>query len=73
MSMVGRILAMVALLVVAACGAPSGATTATGGGGAAAAPARAQAPQAPALTPERERLLRDLIAKANQEARSRLR
>src|SRR5262249_18634734 len=32
-----------------------------------AAPASAQAAQAPALTPERERLLRDLIARADQE------
>src|SRR5712692_2123039 len=62
MSMVGRIVSVATLLLVAACGAPATARPATGGGS--AAPASAQAP---ALTPERERLLRDLIAKANQE------
>src|SRR5438309_11310885 len=57
MGAIGRILVIALLALLAACGAPAGATMPTGGASA----------QAPALTPERERLLRDLIAKANQE------
>jgi ABC-type Fe3+ transport system substrate-binding protein len=62
MRMLGRILAVAMLVLVASCGAFTTARPTTGG--ASAAPASAQTP---ALTPERERLLRDLIARANQE------
>ena len=53
---------LVGLALLAACG---GAPTATSPSGARACTSAA----APALTPERERLLRDLIARANQRAR----
>ena len=56
-----QIVALVVLVLVSACG--SGSAAAPAAGGAASAPKA----QAPALTPERERLLRDLIARANQE------
>jgi hypothetical protein len=61
MSIARRIAVLVALVLVGACGSGSAAAPATGA--AASAPKAA----APALPPERERLLRDLIARANQE------
>src|SRR3954470_15819028 len=53
---------LVGLALLAACGGAPRATT-----GASSATAGAPSATAPALTPERERLLRDLIARANQE------
>ena len=58
-----HVIALAALMLVMGCGAPAAAPAPTGGASAAAAP-RAQAP---ALTPEREKLLRELVARANQE------
>jgi ABC-type Fe3+ transport system substrate-binding protein len=58
---IGKQLAALALiLVLSACGSGTAAPT---DAGAAAAPKA----QAPAITPEREKLLRDLVARANQE------
>ncbi|HEY7065682.1 MAG TPA: extracellular solute-binding protein [Chloroflexota bacterium] len=58
-----RLLALASLTLLVACGAPAASSTAPSGEArASAAPATA-----PALTPERDRLLRDLVARANQE------
>ncbi|HEY7064455.1 MAG TPA: extracellular solute-binding protein [Chloroflexota bacterium] len=61
MSTARQIAAVVVLVLIGACG--------PGNAAAPAAPAAASAPKAaaPTLTPERERLLRDLVARANQE------
>jgi ABC-type Fe3+ transport system substrate-binding protein len=61
MGITRQIAALVVLVLVSACGSGSGAAPAAGGA------AGASKPAAPALTPERERLLRDLIARANEE------
>lgn len=65
-----RILALATVLLLAACGAPATTTKPSGGataGGVGAVLAPPTAAPAAALTPERERLLRDLVARANQE------
>ncbi len=61
MGIAKQVAALVVLVLVSACGPGGAANPAAGGAG--SAPKAA----APALTPERERLLRDLIARANQE------
>src|SRR5581483_3609597 len=61
MGIAKQVAALVVLVLVSACGPGGAANPAAGGAG--SAPKAA----APALTPERERLLRDLVARANQE------